>query len=391
MKVESLAQSTILIVDDKPDNVKVLMGYLKEYGFGIIVARNGEEALKRVAQLKPDIIFLDVMMPGIDGFETCRRLKADEASRDIPVIFMTALSDTANIVKGFEVGGIDYITKPLRHEEVLARMTTHLTLRNLQQELQAEVTKHKKTNSELQARNEELDAFAHTVAHNLKNPLLVLLGYAELLVEDEKVSEKARQFSQIIVRNGHKMNSIIRELLLLAGVRKAKVESKPLDMAKIVTEAQSRLINMIDEHQAQVIYPNEWPVALGYAAWVEEVWANYLSNAIKYGGQPPRLELGAILEENGKVRFWVQDNGLGLTPEKQSQLFTPFTRLNQTNTEGHGLGLSIVQRIIEKLGGEVGIESQVGQGSRFSFTLPTLNQNANPVYIIGQPYKQPVR
>ena len=131
-----------------------------------------------------------------------------------------------------------------------------------------------------------------------------------------------------------------------------------------------RLAHMIEEHQTEIILPGTWPVALGYDPWVEEVWVNYLSNAIKYGGQPPHVELGATAQADGMVRFWVRDNGSGLTPEEQARLFTPFTRLDQVRAKGHGLGLSIVWRIVEKLGGQVGVESEIGRGSVFTFTLP---------------------
>jgi two-component system sensor histidine kinase/response regulator len=167
------------------------------------------------------------------------------------------------------------------------------------------------------------------------------------------------------------MNSIINELLLLSSVRKEEVELEPVEMSQVVTEAQDRLTYMIQEAQAEFIMPDHWPRALGYAPWVEEVWANYLSNAIKYGGTPPRVELGATPHRNGMIKFWVRDNGQGLTREQQSRLFIPFTRLDQARTAGHGLGLSIVQRIVEKLGGKVGVESEgiPGQGSVFSFFL----------------------
>ena len=144
---------------------------------------------------------------------------------------------------------------------------------------------------------------------------------------------------------------------------------RPLDMARIVAEAQSRLAYLIEEHRAEIILPERWPVALGHAPWVEEVWINYLSNAIKYGGRPPRVELGATAEADGEIRFWVRDNGLGLTPDDQVKLFTPFTRLDEVRAKGHGLGLSIVRRIVERLGGEVGVDSQMGGGSVFSFSL----------------------
>jgi signal transduction histidine kinase len=152
-------------------------------------------------------------------------------------------------------------------------------------------------------------------------------------------------------------------------------------MAEIVASALQRLDNLIEETQAQVFAPDAWPKALGYAPWVEQVWVNYLSNAIKYGGQPPRLQLGAALDraadhvadgQPGQVRFWVHDNGPGLTQERQAKLFTPFTRLDQIRVQGYGLGLSIVRRIIENLDGQVGVESEglPGRGSTFTFTLP---------------------
>jgi len=225
---------------------------------------------------------------------------------------------------------------------------------------------------ELQARNEELGAYDHTVAHDLRSPLALIIGLAEVLERDyaTMLDEERQKCLHDIVRNGYKMSNIIDELLLLAGVRTMEVEMEPLDMASIVAEAQQRLAFLIEERQAEIILPDTWPVALGYGPWVEEMWANYLSNAIKYGGQPPRVELGATVQPDGMVRFWVRDNGPGLAPEEQAQLFTPFTRLDQVRTEGHGLGLSIARRIVEKLDGQVGVESEVGRGSTFSFTLP---------------------
>ncbi|MCB0210053.1 MAG: HAMP domain-containing histidine kinase, partial [Anaerolineae bacterium] len=166
--------------------------------------------------------------------------------------------------------------------------------------------------------------------------------------------------------------SIIESLLLLARTRQAEVEVYPLDMAHIVNQARQRLAVTLADSQAQISVPDRWPLALGHELWIEEVWANYMENAVKYGGQPPRLELGAEPQPDGTIRFWIRDNGPGLSPEAQSRLFTPFTKLGQTSIPGYGLGLSIVQRIIEKLGGQVGVASDgvLGQGSVFSFTLP---------------------
>ena len=167
------------------------------------------------------------------------------------------------------------------------------------------------------------------------------------------------------------MYEIIDALLLLASVRKMdNVEVSRLDMAHIVAETRQRLEPLIRDYQPEITLPDSWPVASGYTPWIEEVWVNYISNALKYGGKPARVELGAETQQNGLVRFWVRDNGTGLSPEEQAQLFTPFMRLGQVQVEGHGLGLSIVQRIVEKLGGQAGVESEAGVGSVFSFTLP---------------------
>jgi signal transduction histidine kinase len=370
----SPTEQAVLIVDDNPTNVEVLLDYLSDSGFKVLVAEDGQSALEQVEYLKPDLILLDVMMPSVDGFETCRRLKENEATRDIPVIFMTSLADTLDKVKGFEAGAVDYITKPVQHEEVLARVTTHLKLRNLQQQLQGQNLRLQHEITERQKLIEELDAFAHTVAHDLQNPLSIIIAYLELLEASWSSAAERQRAMQVIAQNGARMTNIIKGLLLLARMRQAEVVPQPLDMAKIVHEAQQRLIFMIEEKQAEIIVPDEaaWPAALGNTLWVEEVWANYLGNALKYGGQPPRLELGATAQADGLVRFWVKDNGNGLSPADQARLFTPFTRLNQERVEGYGLGLSIVQRIVEKLGGQVGVESegQPGRGCTFYFTLP---------------------
>ncbi|MBN1876936.1 MAG: GAF domain-containing protein [Anaerolineae bacterium] len=267
---------------------------------------------------------------------------------------------------------------------------------------------------ELEIQNEELDAFAHTVAHDLKNPLTSLIGFSSLLERHyERLElERRQEILSNIAQSGRKMTSIIDELLLLASVRKVEeIYTEPLDMAHVVVEALDRLQEMITERHACVETPATWPVVVGYGPWIEEVWANYISNALKYGGRPdedvvPCIELGYDLKDKSvascneipesedahlqsgttfdwphgsgasqvTVCFWVRDNGYGLTAEEQENLFTQFTRLHKMRAEGHGLGLSIVRRIVEKLGGEVGVESRPGYGSTFWFTLPGYEQ-----------------
>lgn len=225
---------------------------------------------------------------------------------------------------------------------------------------------------ELQERNEELDAFAHMVAHDLKGPLSTLIGYADVMNDyiDSITPEELQENLDAILRSGRKMTNIIEELLLLAGVRKTDVTPEPLLMRSVINGAISRLENIVEESGADITIQTNLPTAMGYAPWLEEVWANYIDNAIKYGGVPLKLSIGADEAENGRLRFWVHDNGQGLSPEQQAKLFIPFTRLSQIRAEGYGLGLSIVHRIISKLHGSVGVDSAPGKGSTFWFTLP---------------------
>lgn len=226
------------------------------------------------------------------------------------------------------------------------------------------------TNAALAASNKDLETFARTVAHDLKNPASVVMGYCELWELKGFFPEELQGELHKLYRVAAKMVDIIDALLLLAGVRKTEIAPKPLDMGSIVASVQERLNQMVVEYEAKIQLPAEWPVALGYDPWIEEVWANYLSNAIKYGGQPPQVQLGATRQPDNTVQFWIQDNGSGLTAEEQEQLFIPFSRVSHRRVEGHGLGLSIVQNIAEKLSGRAGVESTEGAGCKFYFVLP---------------------
>ena len=246
-------------------------------------------------------------------------------------------------------------------------------LREIAERRQAEQALHRYA-SDLQFQNAELDAFAHTVAHDLKNPLTSLLGYTDLLQTSypDLPPDQVGGYLNDIMRIGEKMTLIINGLLLLASTRsQSAVVMQRLDTGAIIRELNIRFSQTLASSHSTVAAPESWPAARGYAPWVEEVWANYLSNAIKYGGSPPQITLGADpAREDGFVRFWIRDNGAGLRADEQARLFTPFTRLHTHRQEGHGLGLAIVQQIVCKLGGTVGVESAPGQGSTFFFTLP---------------------
>jgi signal transduction histidine kinase len=234
------------------------------------------------------------------------------------------------------------------------------------------VTELSQKASELEVRNAALDAFSHTMAHQIRGPLSQIIGYTEYAEStfSDEMSEDLHHILQRILQSGLKMNNMLSEILLLASVRSlSDVELFPLEMSRIVAEVRKRLRLQIDKYQAELVVPTSWPTALGHASWVEEVWVNYITNGLKYGGNPPKLKLGGK-RTNNMIHFWVQDNGQGITPDDKSRLFKPHSRLYEHRVKGEGLGLSIVLRIIHRLGGEVGVESKVNEGSIFWFSLP---------------------
>ncbi len=241
-------------------------------------------------------------------------------------------------------------------------------LKNTNKKLLLEIEKREKL-------IEDLDAFAHTVAHDLRSSLSSIFSASEIMEEIIKINDKNLlcELSNLINHSANKSIQITHELLLLATTDKTEVELKPLDMAKVFGEAKYQLVDIITNSKAEITEPTEWPQAVGYAPWIEEVWSNYLSNAIKYGGTPPKIEVGAEVLMNGNIMFCVKDNGIGLTQDEQKKLFNNFVRLNPNKADGYGLGLSIVKKIIEKLNGSVGVES-TENGSKFYFILPSNNQ-----------------
>ncbi|MEM7330610.1 MAG: hybrid sensor histidine kinase/response regulator [Chloroflexota bacterium] len=356
----------ILLIEDNPINIRMMEDILLRSGYHVDVASNGLEGLDMVTQYTPDLILLDVVMPGLSGFEVCKRLKADPQTSLIPIIFMTAETEMDSIVQGFELGAVDYIKKPIQFRETIARIQTHLTVQGLRTGLEKEIQERESLIS-------DLSAFTHMVAHDLKNPVTNIIGFSEILLSDRhRLDEATLENTLALVRkSGVKMHQIIDGLLMLANVRFKEVEFSDTDPLVLIKEVQARLHTQIEESGFEISYPENWPVVIGHPHWVEEVLANFVSNAIKYGGTPPKAEISYKIEGDN-LKVMVKDNGHGLALEDQSKLFKPFIRLH-TSVDGHGLGLSITKRIIEKLNGRVGVESCVGKGTTFFFTLPLAN------------------
>ncbi len=358
----------VLLVEDNPGDAELIGDLLAETGatFELSHVSRLSAALEYLGQKSASVVLLDLFLP--DSFGLVGLEKIVRAAPMLPVIVLTGLDDEGIADRALQEGAQDYLLKGQIDQRLLMRALRYAIERKRVENSLRYYT------LQLEARNEELDGYAHTVAHDIKTPIGLIIGYADLLLEDNTLSEAERQdYLRIIVRTSYKMTSIVNEILLLAGVRKTQPDVMPLNMAEVVDTVLLRLAAEIKNANAEIVLPSEFLQGVGYGPWLEEVWANYISNACKYGGQPPRVELGTTAQNDGTVRFWVKDNGLGLTSEQQAAIFRPFTRLEQVRVEGTGLGLSIVARIMEKLGGKAGVESEgIGQGSTFFFTLPGL-------------------
>lgn len=353
---------TILIVDDTPANLGVLVETLGSAGYKLMVAEDGEEALAQTAQTQPDLILLDVMMPGIDGFETCRRFKARASTAEIPVLFMTALHETADKVKAFAAGGVDYITKPIEHEEALARVRTHLTLRRLRRELQDQLTLKER--------------FMRMAGHDLRSPLCLILMAGELARRQPSMTDSpALKYLDTITDSAAQMQRIIDTFLELRVPTPTGSANARVDLNLLATAVVRQHAHAAERKQIAVAteLAETLPLARCDAALVYQAFTNLTSNALKFTPRAGSVTL-RTLATKGRVRVEVHDTGPGVPAPERSQLFRENVRLSPRPTDGeesNGLGLSIVKHLIESQAGEVGADFPSATGSVFWFELPS--------------------
>ncbi len=377
MKVELSNKRTVLAVDDKLENLKVLIRYLEDSGFELMVAQSGEEALRHIERAIPDIILLDVLMPGIDGFETCRRLKKQESTKNIPVIFLTALTDTVDKVKGFEVGAVDYLTKPLHNEEVLARVKTHLTIKEYQQQLHEKNNLLQQKNVQLIEANTIKDKFLSIIAHDLKNPINTLLSYCATLVKNfEKLeNEKIKKGIITINRTANRAYDLLIDLLTWTLSHSGKMECKleEVDLDRITNENIEILNNRAEEKGIRIFSEiNEGLTVYSDKNMVSAVLRNLLTNAVKFTSKNGYVTVSSETERDF-LKITVSDTGKGISEENIKKLFrldTFYRTLGSDKEKGTGLGLILCKEFINKLKGKIWVESELEKGSRFIFTLP---------------------
>jgi signal transduction histidine kinase len=351
---------TILIVDDTAANLSVLVETLGAAGYQLMVAEDGEEALSLTMQAQPDLILLDVMMPGLDGFETCRRLKARPQCIAIPVLFMTALSDTADKVKAFTAGGVDYITKPFHNEEVLARVKTHLALRGMHRELEAQLAYREK--------------FIRIASHDLRNPLCLIQLAGSIALSHHKLSPEVAKIMANIGESANHMSRIVDTFLNMRaqgpdGWTGAKVDMNTLAQAIVQTQEPAAVRKKISLH---TVFAEALPPVLCDVSHPYQALTNLISNALKFTPVGGRVTVTTQLSGDC-VRAEVRDSGPGVPSAERSQLFQEHARLSPRPTAGeesHGLGLSIVKLLIEGQSGTVGASFPEAGGSVFWFQLP---------------------
>lgn len=374
---EKLQLWRILVLEDNKHDFYLIQRALQKWGLPceITWVQRAEEALEKVPAQPFDIILTDFHLPGLSGLELLDQMSQQGVG--VPIIFITGSGTEFVAVEAMKRGAQDYLVKDPQQEYL---KLLPIVIQRAYEEWENKVARQRAEAAlqqyalDLAAQNAELDAFAHTVAHDLKTPLSVIIGFSQLLLKgsDYIQPEEEHYYLNLIANTGQQMNKIIEDLLLLADIRRRQLIWEPIDMAEIISKVQGQLAFIIGQMDAVVEVAADWHLAMGYAPWIERVWANYVSNGLKYGGQPPHIILGCDPPQAGFVRFWIWDNGPGISLEQQSHLFRSFSRLDELDStrKGHGLGLSIVQRIVQKYGGTVGVESKLGQGSLFWFTLP---------------------
>ncbi len=366
------SQGGILIVDDTPENLRLLSQMLMEQGYLVRPVRSGALALEAVKAIPPDLILLDIKMPEMNGFEVCECLKAEPRTRDIPIIFISALDDIQDKVKAFNLGGVDYITKPFNFQEVLARVQTHLALQALYRQL-AEKNLELEQQAEALARsNAELEQFAHVISHDLREPLRMVSSYLQLLEHGyaEQLDEQAKDFIAYAVDGADRMQAMIKSLLTYARVDTQGGPLKLVDCERVLAHTLMDLKITIEEAHASITH-DTLPTVHADAVQLEHVFQNLISNAIKFRGETlPRIHIAAERQADTWC-FSVSDNGIGIDPQYADEIFKVFRRLHtREEYPGLGIGLAFCKRIVERHGGRIWVESEPGQGATFFFTLP---------------------
>ncbi len=366
INLEQTTKSDILIVDDTPDNLRVLSAILTNHGYEVRKALNGQRAIASVQSEPPDLILLDIKMPEMDGYEVCQQLKASPRTREVPIIFISALDDALDKVKAFASGGVDYVTKPFQEAEVLVRIEHQLRIQRLQHQLVEQ-------NEELLRSNRELEQFAYVVSHDLQQPLQSVTGFVKLLQlkYETTLDEVAQDYLNRIHETGSRMQRLIQDLLAYAQIGKQEQEFQLLECSDILDQVLNNLQGAIASTDANITYES-LPAIQGDETQLIQLFQNLISNGIKFvpANTTPVIHI-TTTQQNNYWRISVCDNGIGIQPEYVERIFEIFQRVHSTQKyPGTGIGLATCKKIVEHHDGQIWVESQLDVGTTFYFTLP---------------------
>ncbi len=379
--------SEIIIVDDLPDNLDVLGKVLKEEGFNVRAFIRGSAALKSAVQAPPDLFLIDIIMPEMDGYELCGKLKNNENTSDIPVIFLSSLDNINEKLKAFEAGGIDYITKPYQFSEVLVRIRTHIKLRKLQVELKTLNrqldTRVKERTQELEDRNRELKEavkvksdFLANINHELRTPLNGVSGMLSVL-QTMDISVSERYFLDMAVISAEHLSSIVQDILKYSEIDSGRLKlfSKPVDIRKLIQNTSNLYRSRAAEKGIEIIISSGAmsKTFIGDCTRIVEIIEKLLSNAIKFS-ESGNIEI--YFEVDQDLTLSISDSGIGIHPDKLTEIFQPFQQLEDPYTkkyEGVGIGLPIIKSLLNLMDGEISVKTEIGKGSVFTIKIPNNN------------------
>jgi two-component system, sensor histidine kinase and response regulator len=371
-------KGSILIVDDTPNNLRLLASMLTQQGYKVHSAISGAVALTAVKVVNPDLIVLDINMPEMDGYEVCDRLKAEEVTRKIPVLFLSAFDDVSSKVKAFQAGGVDYITKPFQVEEVLARVESQLTLQRMQTELQQAKTDALRALAQEQELNRLRSEFVSMISHDFRTPLTSIQGFAELLRHSGiELSDETREryFNKIDGAIEHLLH-LLDEVLLIGGLESGRVRYQPaaMDLEQFCCDLiETVQFSTNNQHQITLRYRGNGVGAEMDQMLLQQILANLLSNAVKYSPEGGQIQLEVECQSEVAI-FRVRDQGIGIPLENHPHLFESFYRgSNVQQIKGTGLGLAIVQRCVAAHQGNIWIESEENRGTTVTVTLPSVS------------------
>jgi two-component system NtrC family sensor kinase len=400
-----LGPKKILAVDDSETYLQGLAEALRAGGYEMVLARSGEEALQLLAVQPVDCILLDVIMPGIGGQETCRRLKGVPIMRDIPIVMLTAVDDRDAMIQGLGAGADDYIAKSSDFEVLRARVLAQIRRKQFEDEnrlirehlLRAELEAMEARTAreiaesraalveELESKNEELESFSHSVAHDLRAPLRSIDGFGLILLEDyaDKLDDEGKQCLNYVRESAQQMSRLIDDLLALSRVTRGEFRRAPVDLSAIVRSVGARLAQSTADRQIELVVVHGL-LADGDDGLLTIALENLLGNAWKFTGTCAlaRIEVGIC--DDQRRTYFVRDNGAGFDMAYASKLFGMFQRLHSaTEFEGTGIGLATVQRIVRRHGGRIWAEGAVGRGATFFFTLDSGTGSDVPVALLA--------